>query len=691
MSSELVTERHLSRRAIIYIRQSSPHQVLTNQESLRLQYALRQRALDLGWRDADIDVIDADLGLSGAAAEHRQGFKDLIARVTLGEVGLILSVEVTRLTRNCSDWYPLLDLCGYRECLIADRDGVYDPGTQNGRLLLGLKGTISEMELHTLRGRLTAGLLNKARRGELALPLPTGFVRDPAGVAIMDPDREVQARIGLVFSTFVEKRTAFKVVYAFNAQGLTIPRRRPLGEVRWKQPTVAAITSILRNPAYAGTFVYGRTCTQRTPVAGTGHLRQRRRAPEEWKAVVRDKYPAYISWELHEKIGAMLSDNHAEYQKKCTRGVPRSGVALLQGIAWCGACGHKLVVQYNTARRYKCNHLSRQYNLPHCQSVPIDPIDAAVSEAFLAAVEPAEIEAWEQARSAERRAKEALEKAALQQIQRLRYQAALAERQYNLVDPDNRLVASELERRWEIALQALQDAERAHAERTRAVGEQKALPNVVELRTALTDAARRLPVLWHDPRLTMARRKALIRCLIDKVVIKRKSAYQVALRIVWRGGETSDIEVDTGASMMHSLSVLRHLQTRVVELAKQGLPDKQIAALLTAEGFRSPSCGYVLPATVERIRHQHGIRRRPEHHCPTRTIPGHLTVPQVAKCLKVPTDWIYSRIYNGQITVARDIITKTYLFPDTPEDLAVLERLRDGQAKQADTIQPLRP
>ena len=195
MRSELVTADHLNRKAVVYIRQSTPHQVVNNQESLRLQYALCQRARELGWREADVDVIDADLGLSGAAALHRQGFKDLVARVTLGEIGIILSIEVTRLARNCSDWYPLLDVCGHRACLIADRDGVYDPGTPNGRLLLGLKGTISELELHTIRGRLTAGLLAKAERGELALPLPTGFVRDPSGVVTKDPNREVQGRI----------------------------------------------------------------------------------------------------------------------------------------------------------------------------------------------------------------------------------------------------------------------------------------------------------------------------------------------------------------------------------------------------------------------------------------------------------------------------------------------------------------
>src|SRR3954449_7628955 len=223
MISELVTARHLSRKAVVYIRQSHPHQVLSNQESLRLQYALRQRACDLGWAETDVEVIDVDLGLSGAAADHRRGFKDLIARVTLGEVGIILSYDVTRLARNCSDWYPLLDLCGFRQCLIADRDGVYDPGSANGRLLLGLKGTISEVELHTLRGRLTAGLLNKAERGELAQALPTGLVRDAHGKVAKHPDREVQERISLVFAAFLEVGSVGKVLRCFRDRGLTLP------------------------------------------------------------------------------------------------------------------------------------------------------------------------------------------------------------------------------------------------------------------------------------------------------------------------------------------------------------------------------------------------------------------------------------------------------------------------------------
>jgi DNA invertase Pin-like site-specific DNA recombinase len=252
MISDLVTPRHLCRKAVIYLRQSTPHQVLTNQESLRLQYALRQRARDLGWIEADVEVIDADLGQSGAAAEHRRGFKDLIARVTLGEVGLILSYEVTRLARNCSDWYPLLDLCGYRQCLIGDREGVYDPGSTNGRLLLGLKGTISEVELHTLRGRLTAGLLSKAERGDLALALPAGLSRGAQGTVTKDPDLAVQGCVDLVFRSFLEQRSAAKVMRSLRARGLNLPRREPCGDISWTPPTAGAVRRMLRNPAYAG-------------------------------------------------------------------------------------------------------------------------------------------------------------------------------------------------------------------------------------------------------------------------------------------------------------------------------------------------------------------------------------------------------------------------------------------------------
>ena len=350
MISEHVSAHHLNRKAVIYVRQSTPNQVLTNQESTRLQYALRQRAVELGWNERDIEVIDTDLTARSAA--NRQGFTDLIGRVTLGEIGLILSWEVTRLSRNCTDWYPLLDLCGYYDCLIADRDGVYNAGTANGRLLLGLKGTISEIEMHTLRGRLTAGLLNKAERGDLALTLPAGLERDPTGVVTKDPNQEVQNAIALVFSTFLDKRSAGQTLRALLDHALMLPRRDRYGTIRWRPPTVSAIIAILKNPAYAGTFVYGRRFTTRAPLPGARPVQKPRPRPQ-WRVVVHDRYPAYITWETFEKIQDMLRDNHAEYDRNKTRGVPRPGAALLHGLVYCGECGHKMVVQGATRESQK--------------------------------------------------------------------------------------------------------------------------------------------------------------------------------------------------------------------------------------------------------------------------------------------------------------------------------------------------
>ena len=433
-ASELITPRHLNRKAIIYIRQSTPHQVLTNQESFNLQYALKKRALSLGWRDDDIEIIDSDLGLTAALAQHREGFKDLVTQVTLGQVGIIFGSEVSRLARNNSDWYPLLDICGYKGCLIADCDGIYDPATPNGRLILGLKGTLSEMELHTIKARMHAGLLNKAERGDLALHLPIGLVRDELGRAQKHSDREVQNRITLVFQTFLQRRTASKVLEYFNQQQLLLPRQDRFGDAVWKPPTVSAILSILKNPAYAGAFVYGRTKHTRDATVSARSI-SHNLPMSEWKIRVNDKYPAYISWPTFEKIQAMLRDNYAEYDRNKTRGIPRAGQALLHGLLYCGACGHKMMVQYKCNTYYLCNHLRQQYRVPVCQNIPGDPVDQAVLEAFFEALSPVELDVYSRAMTSHQQSLDQAREARRQQIERLRYQATLAQRQFNRVDP----------------------------------------------------------------------------------------------------------------------------------------------------------------------------------------------------------------------------------------------------------------
>jgi DNA invertase Pin-like site-specific DNA recombinase len=651
----------LCRKAIIYIRQSTPHQVLSNQESLRLQYALRERALSLGWAPTAVEVIDADLGLTATAAHHRPGFQELVAQLTLGQVGIILSFDVTRLARNCSDWYPLLDLCGYKGCLIGDPDGVYDPASPNGRLLLGLKGQLSEWELHTIRARLTAGLLNKAARGELALQLPVGLVRTPDGRVVKDPNREVQDRIALVFTTFLQARSASKVLQAFHQQGLALPRRDRFGDVAWRPPRVASILAILKNPAYAGTFVYGRTRSE-------PHRAPRRLPLEQWKIRVDGAYPAYVPWADFERIQALLRDNYAEYDRNKTRGVPRAGAALLHGLVYCGECGHKLLVQYKGGTRYLCNYLRQQYGVPVCQNLPADPVDHWVVAAFFEALAPIELDVYARAVAAEQALAAQQAQARRQQLERQRYEAALAERQFRRVDPDNRLVAAELERQWENALRGLRQAE-LEAERPSAPAVER-IPD--ELRAAFMRLGPSLPRLWDQPWLSQPQKKALLRCLIDKVVLHRLARDTVRARIVWKGGATTTRDLPIAVGALADLREAAQLEQAVLELCAAGATDEAIAEQLTHRGYRSPLRAVLLPSTVRMIRLRHRVLRQ-RHQSHPRRIAGRLTVPQLAQALGVTPHWLYDRIHNGTIPATKDPATGLYLFPDDP---VIVERLR---------------
>src|SRR5262249_30461951 len=348
--SEVIQPHHLSRQALIYVRQSSPGQVMNHRETLDLQYALRERPRLNGWDASSIAVIDTDLGLTGSSAAGRPGFQELVTRVTLGQVGIIFAYDVTRLARNCTDWYQLLDLCGYRQCLVGDQEGIYDPATPNGRLLLGLKGLIAELELSPIRARLTAGLVNKAKRGELALALPTGLIREPSGQVVKHPDREVQSRLELVFEIFLRVQSVTKVVRYLNEHKLRLPRRDYCGDIHWRTPTIATVAVILKNPAYAGAFVYGRT--RATPkIQAASERTTRRMAMNQWRICIPEKYPAYVAWPTFEKIQAMIQDNYSAYDKNKSRGVPRPGKALLHGLVYCGECGHKMCVQYKGGTR----------------------------------------------------------------------------------------------------------------------------------------------------------------------------------------------------------------------------------------------------------------------------------------------------------------------------------------------------
>jgi DNA invertase Pin-like site-specific DNA recombinase len=674
-TSELIQPHHLSRQALIYVRQSSPGQVANHRESLELQYALRERPRQSGWDQGSIAVIDTDLGLTGSTAAGRPGFQELVTRVTLGQVGIIFAYDVTRLARNCTDWYQLLDLCGFRQCLVGDQEGIYDPATPNGRLLLGLKGLIAELELATIRARLTAGLLNKARRGDLALTLPTGLIREPSGQVVKHPDREVQSRLELVFETFLRVRSVTKVVRYLNEHALRVPRRDYGGDIHWRTPTIATVAVILKNPAYAGAFVYGRT--QATPKLGAAPERTPRRlAVNEWKIRIPDKYPAYIDWATFEKIQGMIQDNYSEYDKNKTRGVPRPGKALLQGLVYCGECGHKMCVQYKGGTRYICNSLRQKYQVPVCQCLPGDPVDDYVVHAFFEALAPVELDVYAQALSAGDREQEQVRRAHQQQLERLRYQARLAERQYQKSDPDNRLVTAELEKRWETALQDLKHAE----EEWQRLMARPAQSITIDpaLRQAFADAARGIPELWHQGLLSQQHKKALLRCLIDKVVIHRAVPDTVRTRIVWRGGQATSFDLPVPVASVARLSCAEEMERVAVELFGQGQSDEEIASELTRRGYRSPRELTVIPSTVRTIRLKHGLRR-PRPGSRPRQIPGKLTVPQLVKVLDVPLHWVYQRIERGEIQVPLDPERKLYLFPDTPEAIAQLKKLKAGR------------
>jgi DNA invertase Pin-like site-specific DNA recombinase len=665
--SETIHPDHLGRLAVVYVRQSSPHQALANQESLKLQYDLQFRARAAGWDPGHIRVIDSDLGRTGRTAQGRRGFQELVALVNQEQVGIIFAYDVTRLARNCTDWYQLLDLCGYRRCLVGDQDGTYDPATPNGRLILGLKGLISELELHTLRARLTAGLLNKARRGELALPLPIGLVRDALGRVVKHPDQEV-----------LQVKAACRVVQVFNDHDLLLPRRDRLGDLVWRRPTAPAILSTLKNPAYAGAFVYGRT--RAVPRTNAPHQRVQKPLPmAEWKVCHRDRYPAYIGWDTFERIQAMVRDNHSEYDRNKTRGVPRPGKALLHGIVYCGGCGHKMVVQYKGGTRYLCNYLRQQYQVPVCQNLPADPIDTYVAQAFLDALSPVELDLYGKAVAALLRDEEQVRQAQRQQIERLRYQARLAERQYNQADPDNRLVAAELERRWEAALRGLKDVE----ERFEREQQQPRAPEVLspEERGAFLRAGKAIPGLWRQGRLSPQQKKSFLRSLIDKVVVHRSAPDTLQVRIIWRGGDTTAAALPVTVGSLARLSSAEAMEEEILKLAHQGQTDEEIAASLTRDGHRSPRHATVLPSTVRILRLRHRLfRKRSQSH--PRRIPGYLTVSQIARSLGITQHWVYDRIHNGTIQVALDSERNLYLFPDQSKTMTLFEKLRAGQLQK---------
>lgn len=673
-----VQPAHLTRRALVYIRQSSPKQVRENRGSQLNQRALVERARELGWHPERIEVLDGDLGQSGAVSAGRQDFQALTAAVALGQVGIVLGWEVSRLARNNADWYQLLDLAALFGTLIADAEGVYDPRAYNDRLLLGLKGTMSEAELHMLRERLTAGRMSRVRRGEYVQRLPTGLVRRADGRVEKDPDAQVRQALELVFTQFAELGSGQRVMRYFKQHGLRLPRRQTgglqQGELLWRKPSADAIYEILQNPAYAGAFVYGRRPTdptrRRPGQPATGVVRK---PLSEWIQIQHEAYPAYISWEQYLANRARLADNAQRYAERCGRGVPRQGAALLQGLATCGQCGRAMKVVYKTGVRYACYGLSKAFGEPACAHLDGASIEAFVVDAFFQALAPAQLDVLAEVLADRQREHEHLAQWHRHQVARARYEAELARRRYAAVDPDNRLVAAELERQWEGALLALQEAEEAARRFTERPAEPELGP---DLRDRLAHLGRALPALWATAELSNEQRKQLLRSLIARVILQRIAPDRVQVRIVWVSGHFSDGVVIPPIHRQAAVTSYAAMVARIEQLWREGYTDTAIAAALAAEGFRSARSPSVSTATVLKLRHQHHWISRYHVHRQAARIDGHWTIHGLAQALDVDRNWLYRRIARGTLSAPALIRTEpygTYLIMDDPQ---LIERLR---------------
>ena len=580
-----VQARHLKRNAYLYVRQSTLRQVLENTESTKRQYALRERAMALGWRLDQVIVIDSDLGQSGASAVDREGFQQLVSEVGLGRAGIVMGLEVSRLARNSTDWHRLLEICALADTLILDEDGVYDPAHFNDRLLLGLKGTMSEAELHVLRARLRGGILNKARRGELEIRLPIGFDYDPAGRVRLDPDLRVQESLRQFFRTFRRTGSATATVKAFRAEGLSFPHRiyrgPQTGELSWSELDHSRALWLLHHPRYTGAFCFGRTRVRKLP---NGSCKHQRLPTEEWIALIRGAHPGYITWDEYEQNLQILRDNAQGPAAGRDRGPPREGPALLQGLVICAKCGDRMTVRYHLQgeRRvpdYVCQRHGVEHAEPLCQQIVGGELDAAIGRLLVEAVSPVTLEvALAVQKELENRSEES-DRLRRQAVERARYESDLARRRYMRCDPDNRLVADSLEAEWNQALRN-QTAAQEHYDKQRE--SETGLDD--QQRAAILALAKDFPRLWNDPHTADRERKRMARLLIADVTLLRDT--EVRAQVRFHGGATHTLHLP----LPKPAWLLRQTPAKVVAEIDRLLEDHtdgEIAALLNGQGLLS--------------------------------------------------------------------------------------------------------
>lgn len=648
---------HLQRQAFIYVRQSTLVQVRDNTGSKARQYDLVQRAMNLGWPRESIIVIDQDQGHSGASAVGRDGFQTLVSEVGMGHAGAILSLEVSRLARSCSDWYRLIEICALSDTLVIDEEGVYDPNHYNDRLLLGFKGTMSEAELHWLHSRLQGGKLEKAQKGDLRFRPPTGLMYDPLDHIILDPDEQVQQAIRLAFDLFDQCGAAMAVVQHFNTHHLLFPTRlwggTQNGELVWHPLTHGRMLALLHNPAYAGAYVYGKTQTRTKVLPGEaprikGRTRQVKHT--DWPIVLKDVHPGYISWDQFLHNWQRLDDNRT-WQPQERRGAAREGAALLQGVVLCGQCGRRMSVRYLQDGRtwaYVCAQAHSQLAEKTCQFLIGNEVDGVVTQTFLDAMRPAQLEislaAFEQI---EHRSQQVDQQWQLR-LERAHYDAELARRRFCAVDPDNRLVARTLERDWNQKLAEIEQLEHEYA----------VLPKLSdhlvhpEERQRILALAQDLPAIWHSPTTTQPQRKQLLRFLIKDVTLRRQEK-TIQIQIRWQTEMVSTQETNCRPKSYDVRRTPADVVARIQQLAAEQT-DEQIAESLNHEGWTPGLGGTFSEGKVQWIRYTHhitsGCPKGPSA-CPTgQRGDGRYSARTAAELLNVNVstiaDWCRSGVLN---------------------------------------------
>ena len=606
--SAKIQPEHLEKLAIVYVRQSSPQQVLENRESTARQYALAQYAEVLGWPAERVLVIDEDQGQSGKTAENRSGFQRLLAEVTMEHAGIVLGLEMSRLARSSKDWHHLFELCGLVGALLADQEGVYDANDPNDRLVLGLKGIMSEMELQTMRNRLDRGRLNKAQRGEMFHGVPMGYVILPTGEVDFDPDEQAREVMQLIFDKFEELGSIYGLFHWLIRNDIRMPIRARTGakkeQLDWRRPSIPTLAQVLRHPIYAGAYAYGRRPADPKRRLSPGN-RYRPWVPmEQWKVLIKDRLPAYIGWDQYMKNRKRIEENRNGSESS---GVARQGAALLSGLLVCGNCNRHMQPSYHgrDVAQYHCNRPYVEGTEPRCYGLSSQAIDELLSKQVLRALEPAAVQLSIHVQADVEQERQRLDKHWQQRRKRARYDVEMAERRYQAVDPENRLVASTLEKQWE---KALSEERQVQEEYDRFLNETP-LRLSDEEQSRIEALAQDIPTLWTAEGTTNADRKQMIRCLVERVVVHvRCDSEFVDVTIQWAGGYESQSEIIRPVATYAQLRDFDQLVKRVVQLRQAGHAASQIAERLNAEGFYPPKrCGQFTAPVIYQLLKRRGL------------------------------------------------------------------------------------